>query len=110
MAHCRRAQELFDEAEALFRRALAVCVEAHGPSHEDTKNVATGLWNVLEETDRDAEAEALNQQYDLNSDRSLLPCLPAFALYLGLIIPRSSLVLSLMHAPPAAPSLPPCIQ
>ena len=61
-------EDTYEEAEALWSRALDICVKAHGPSHEDTKNVATGLFNLLGETDRDAEAEALHEKFGLESD------------------------------------------
>ena len=43
-------EELADElreAEALYRRSLAINEAEHGPRHPSTQKSATGLWNVL---------------------------------------------------------------
>jgi tetratricopeptide (TPR) repeat protein len=59
MGHCELALGHLDEAERLYRDALAIRLEVRGPDHEDVTRVLGDLANVMVKRGRLADAIAL---------------------------------------------------
>jgi CHAT domain-containing protein/Tfp pilus assembly protein PilF len=59
LARVYRAQSRHDEAEALYRRTLAIREKAHGPEHPDVARTLYDLAVVYENQSKHGEAETL---------------------------------------------------
>jgi tetratricopeptide (TPR) repeat protein len=62
LAALYRAQGKYDQAEPLYKRALAILEKALGPEHPDVATVLGNYAALLEKTNRQAEAEKLRQR------------------------------------------------
>ncbi|KAG1657908.1 hypothetical protein FOA52_005829 [Chlamydomonas sp. UWO 241] len=76
LAELLHDQGKFDEAEPLFRRALAGRDEALGPTHPSTLNSVTYLANLLADQDKLDEAEPLYRRALAGCEKALGPTHP----------------------------------
>src|SRR5438034_457792 len=66
--HCR-----YQEAEAMYERALAGCEKALGPDHTSTLNTVNSLGNLYSDQGRLAEAEAMYERQQAGTRKARAP-------------------------------------